>query len=176
MVTLVQPIFESLAVFAWCIAMTVIADQPQEGPTREDIATEKGQQIMTELAAAVCINKADDYVAQFAADQQEEVRKKVEGVLTRPAKYNLIMKTKSELVHASSYEAQLRVKVLLLNCCDSQYKESVETALITIAPRAESSDGRFFSEPSNDPVEQDWEITRWQTESVVPYDRNADRR
>ena len=171
----VQPIFEGLVVLAWCILSAVITDRPQEGPTHTAVAARKGERIMVELQSAVMTNNANNYVAQFAEDQRDEVRRQVSTVLTSPAKYDLGMQFKGQVINASSYEAQLRVKILITNCCDSKYEESVETALITIAPKAESEEGRFFSKPSGDPGDQDWEITKWETESMVPYDRDKDR-
>lgn len=172
----VQPIFEGLVVFAWCLLSAVITDRPQEGPTHADIAVKKGERIMRTLQGAVLTNNAERYVSAFSEDQKDEIRPKVAGVLTTaPCKYQLAMSFKSEVVSASSYEAQLRVKILITNRCASKYEESLETALITIAPKAESDEGRFFSKPSGDPADQDWEITKWETESVVPYDRSKDR-
>lgn len=175
MYAVVQPIFEGLVVFAWCVLSTVITDRPQEGPTQTEVAAKKGERIMVELQSAVMTNNAENYVAQFAEGKRDEVRQQVSAVLTSPPKYNLGMQFKGQVVNVSSYEAQLKVKILITNCCDSQYAESVETALVTIAPKAESDAGRFFSKPSGDPAEQDWEITKWETESVVPYDRSKDR-
>jgi len=175
-VAVVQPIFESLAIFAWCVLSTVIADRPRESAAPESVAAKKGERVMRTLQGAVLTNNAERYVSAFSEEQQAEIRPKVAGVLApAPCKYQLAMSFKNEVVSASSYEAQLRVKVLITNRCTSKYEESLEIALITIAPKAESDDGRFFSKPSGDPAEQDWEITKWETESVVPYDRSKDR-
>lgn len=171
----VQPVFEGLVLFAWCLLGGVITDRPQEGPVPVEIAAKKGERIMRTLQGAVLINSAERYGSAFSEDQRAEIMPSVAGVLTTPAKYQLAMSFKTELVTASSYEAQLRVKILITNRCASKYEESLETALITIAPRAESDEGRFFSKPSGDPADQDWEITKWETESVVPYDRDKDR-
>lgn len=172
----VQPIFEGLVVFAWCVLSAVITDRPQESATPEAVAAKKGERVMRTLQGAVLINSAERYLSAFSEQQQAEIRPKVAGVLTTaPCKYQLAMSFKTEVVSASSYEAQLRVKILITNRCDSKYEESLETALVTIAPKGESDEGRFFSKPSGDPAEQDWEITKWETESVVPYDRSKDR-
>ena len=171
----VQPIFEGLVVFAWCVLSAVITDRPQEGPAPAEIAAKKGDRIMHTLYKAVFVNNAEQYGSVFSEDQRAEIMPKVAGVLTTPAKYHLVMSYKIEVVSAGSYEAQLRVKILITNRCASKYEESLETALVTNAPKAESDDGRFFSKPSGDPAKQNWEITKWETESVVPYDRSKDR-
>lgn len=172
---IVQPIFESLVIVAWCLLGGVITDRPQEGPTHAEIAATKGERIMQTLYKAVFVNSAEKYGSVFSEDQRAEIMPQVAGVLTTPAKYQLVMSYKTEVMSASSYEAQLRVKILITNRCASKYEESLETAVITIAPKAESDEGRFFSKPSGDPAKQDWEITKWETESVVPYDRDKDQ-
>ncbi len=171
----VQPLFESMVIFAWCVLGGVLTDKPQESPAPATIAAEKGAKIMAKLESAVFCNKPEEYVETFAEENRADIREKISRVLTTPAKYDLVMETKSEVVAAGSYEAQIRVKILVLNRCNSKYEENIETALVTIAPRAESDVGRFFSQPRTNPAEQDWEITKWETESVVPYDRSKDR-
>jgi hypothetical protein len=171
----VQPIFEGLVVFAWCLVAGQISDRPQAAPDPNVVAAKKAERIMRGLQGAVLINDAERYLNQFAADQRDELRPTVTGVLSTPPKYQLAMKFKVEGVEASSYEAKVRVKILITNRCNSKYEESLETATLTIAPRAESDAGRFYSKPSGNPAEQDWEITKWETESVVPYNRERDR-
>ena len=176
MYAVVQPIFEGLVVFAWCVLSTVITDRPQESAAPDAVAAKKGERVMRTLQGAVLTNNAERYVSAFSEEQKAEIRPKIAGVLTTaPCKYQLAMSFKSEVVNVSSYEAQLRVKILITNRCAFKYEESLETALVTIAPKAESDAGRFFSAPSGNPADQDWEITKWETESVVPYDRDKDR-
>lgn len=171
----VQPLFESIVVFAWCLVAGQISDRPQAAPDRNVVAAKKAERLMRGLQGAVLTNDAERYLNQFAADQRDELRPKVTGVLSTPPKYQLAMQFKVESVEASSYEAKVRVKILITNRCCSTYEESLETATLTISPRAESAEGRFYSKPSGNTAQQDWEITKWETESVVPYDRSKDR-
>lgn len=177
MIAVVQPLFESIAVFAWCLMMAVVPLSETPGPSHEQVAHAAADEIFDDMKFAVAGRHPDKYLARFSPELRDKFRGDVEKVLAGPKKHCLAMRYKLEPINVGSYEATYRVKILTEAICPTGYQDNVETAVVTIAPAAGGSDdGKFFSESSNDPAEMPWEITKWETEKVAPYDRAADRR
>jgi hypothetical protein len=174
-VAVVQPIFESLALFAWCFMAGVLPDMRVPEPPREQVIGEATKKVMNELAWGVSASNSNHYLEQFSPELREEIRPKVEAVLTSPKKHFLGMDWKMKPVSVGSYEATYTVKILTLKACPSDYQENIEYATVTFGPKAANDDSKFFADGVQSATPERWEITKWETEKVVPYDRNKDR-
>jgi hypothetical protein len=170
----VQPIFESLKVFAWCLLAGVVPNLESPGLTSEQIANKAVEDVMWDLSTAVEQRDSKGYLSRFSLELREKLKPRVEEVLDSPKRHCLAVNYKLEPVQIGSHEATCKVKILTEQICETGYQDNIEYATIMIVPVAESGEGKFFSEPSNDPAQLRWEITKWETEKVVPYDRDKD--
>lgn len=177
MVTQVQPLFEAVVVFAWCILSSVlpnerIATQPE--PTREEAVDKAVDRTFKELETGVFLHSPDRYLAQFSPELREKHKAGVTAAL-KGSRCNLVMRYKLEPVSVGSYEATYKAKILTQDICNTGYQDNIEYATVTLAPVPESGDDKFHTKPAEDPADMRWEITKWETEKVVPYDPSKDR-
>lgn len=171
MVTFVQPIFESLAVFAWCVMLAVVPAAKDNTPAREDVAADAMEEIFDDMAMGVMGNNPDKYLKPFSSAMRDKFRGDVTAALNGPKRHCLVMKYKAEPVNVSSYEATYRVKILTQGLCNTGYESNIEHATITIGVTGDSSDNvnKPFLSTDSAPPDQ-WQITDWNTEAVIPFD------
>lgn len=171
MIAVVQPIWEGLTVFAWCLLFSVVPNETVEGPTHEQQVNEAACDLFDHIGLAVNGRAPERYLAKLSPELQKKHCSQVQDVLT---KHCLYMRYALEPVAISSYEATYKAKILTGKVCPSNYQDNIEYAVITISATPANTDGKFFSAPSGDEPEMTWTITKWETEKVVPYDRNKD--
>lgn len=173
----VQPLFEAVVVFAWCFLGAVLPNQTAPEPPRERVIHEATKEIFDNLTDGVSLRDSNLYLAQMSPELREKNKAAVEGVLNSPKRHCLVMRYKLEPVEVGSYEATYKAKILTEAICPtSGYQSNIEYATITVGPAGEDpgADSRFLSDGPGAAPER-FEITRWETEKVVPYDKNKDR-
>jgi hypothetical protein len=169
----VQPIFETLVIFAWCLVAGVIPQLETPGPTREQVAGKAMQGVMRDLSIAVAQRSSKGYLSRFSPELREKLKPPVEEVLDSPSGHCLAVNYKLEPVQIGVHEAPYKVQLLTQQVCQTEYQDNVEYTTITIAPVAELGDSKFFTEPSTDPADMRWEIARLETEKVVVYEKSG---
>lgn len=175
---MVQPIFESLVVFAWCVVSAIAPAPATPEASREEVAAEAIKSIEWDLATAVEHRDCARFLSRLSPELREKIGDHVTAVFAEQKRHALGVNWKYELVSASSYEAVYKVKILTTSRCHTGYRPNIEYATVVISPGSgvdEDAEQRFNSAPRSPDHPKSWQVTKWETEKVVPYDESKDR-
>jgi hypothetical protein len=138
----VQPIFEGLVVFAWCLMAGVVPNLETPGPTHAQVASKAAEDVMWDLSTTVAQPNTKGCLSRFSPELQEKLKPKVEEVFDSPKRHCLAFIYRLEPVQIGSHDATYKAKILTERIAETGYQHNIEYATVTISPSADLDAGK----------------------------------